>query len=131
MRLGAAPWVDLDAMRAAVEGWFGESLERHADGDRAVFVAEGGGRVVGFVTVSERVHFTGSREAYVGELVVAEESERRGVGRALMAAAEDWARGRGLARISLDTGAANADALGFYGALGYEEDDVRLSKAVT
>ena len=45
-----------------------------------------------------------------------------------MAAAEEWARRQGLACVSLDTGAANTRARAFYAALGYEEEDVRLTK---
>lgn len=124
--IGAAAWIDPDDMLGVVRRWVDESL---AGG--TVFVAERDGTVVGFVTVTERPHFTGRPEAYVGELAVAEDSARSGVGRALMAAVEDWARERGLARVSLDTGAANAGARRFYEALGYEESDVRLTKAVT
>ncbi len=57
-------------------------------------------------------------------------AERRGVGAALVAAAEDWASQRGLARITLETGAANLGARRFYAALGYADEDVRLSKPV-
>ena len=124
--IGAAGWIDPVAMLDAARGWVRESLR-----DNTVFVAEDGGAVVGFVTVKDRPHFTGMPEAYVGELVVAEESEGRGVGRALMAAVEDWARERRLVRVSLDTGAANTAARRFYAALGYEESDVRLTKSVT
>jgi GNAT superfamily N-acetyltransferase len=45
-----------------------------------------------------------------------------------MVAAEEWARRQGLACLSLDTGAANARARAFYAALGYEEEDVKLTK---
>jgi ribosomal protein S18 acetylase RimI-like enzyme len=37
---------------------------------------------------------------------------------------------RGLARITLETGAANDAARAFYAALGYREEDVRLSRAL-
>ena len=106
-------------------GWLDESLAGVA------FVAVEADGIVGFVTVAERKHFTGVAEAYVGELAVVEDAEGRGVGRALMGAVEAWARDRGLARISLDTGTANAGARGFYAALGYEETEVRLSKTLT
>ena len=112
-------------MLAAIHRWLDDSL---AD---VAFVAVEAGSIAGFVTVTERKHFTGVPEAYVGELAVAEDAEGRGVGRVLMEAVEAWARERDLARISLDTGAANASARGFYAALGYEETDVRLSKALT
>jgi GNAT superfamily N-acetyltransferase len=45
-----------------------------------------------------------------------------------MLAAEEWARRQGLACVTLHTGAANARARTFYAALGYEEEDVRLTK---
>jgi GNAT superfamily N-acetyltransferase len=124
--IGAADWIDPAAMLDAARGWVRESLDAGT-----VLVAEDDGAVVGFVSVKERSHFTGAAEAYVGELVVAEAAEGRGVGRSLMAAVEEWARGRGIARVSLDTGAANEGARAFYAALGYAETDVRLSKPVT
>jgi ribosomal protein S18 acetylase RimI-like enzyme len=126
LRIGAPDWADPAAVLEALHRWVRESMD-----EGTVFVVEDGGAVIGFVTVKERPHFTGIREGYVGELVVAEEAERRGAGRALMAAVEDWAREQGLARVSLDTGASNVAARDFYAALGYEETDVRLSKPVT
>lgn len=123
--IGAAEWIPSEAMLAAIHRWLDESLTGVA------FVAVEADRVRGFVTVTERRHFTGLPEAYVGELVVAEDAEGRGVGRALMEAVEAWARERELARVSLDTGAANSGARGFYVALGYAETEVRLSKALT
>ena len=70
--------------------------------------------------VSERSHFTGEVDAYIGELVVSKAAEGGGVGRALVGAAADWARGRGRKRVVVDTGAANMPARRFYAALGFE-----------
>jgi GNAT superfamily N-acetyltransferase len=47
-----------------------------------------------------------------------------------MAAAEAWGAERGLSFITLETGAANHTARAFYAALGYAEEDVRLSKPI-
>lgn len=63
-------------------------------------------------------HFTGEEHAYVGELAVEDGAEDGGVGRALMAAAERWAAGRGFGLVVLETGAANRRARGFYARLG-------------
>jgi ribosomal protein S18 acetylase RimI-like enzyme len=125
---GVAPWRDAAAVRAAMDGWVREAVDSDATDIRAVFVAEEEGEIVGFATASTRRHFAGDIDAYVGELAVARHFERRGVGRRLMVAAEEWARRQGLACVSLDTGAANARARAFYAALGYEEEDVRLTK---
>jgi GNAT superfamily N-acetyltransferase len=123
--VGIASWIDPDAMLDAVRRWVRESLERGT-----VFVADEEGMVLGFASVKARDHFSGARFAYVGELAVAEGSEGRGIGRALMTAVESWARERGLARILLETGAANAGARAFYASIGFEESEVTLSKSV-
>jgi GNAT superfamily N-acetyltransferase len=107
---GGAAWRDPEAVRLAVSGWVRESLEDLSDPDSGVFVAERDGEVVGFVCVSERAHFTGEVDAYIGELVVSKAAEGGGVGRALVGAAEDWGRARGRKRVVVDTGAANVPA---------------------
>ena len=92
---GVAGWRDRRAVRDAVLGWVTGSLAEAAADERAVFVAEDDGMVLGFVTCGEREHFTGEVDGYVGELVVAGGCVRRGVGRALMTAAEQWAAAGG------------------------------------
>jgi len=62
------------------------------------------------VAVCEQAHFTGQADAYVGELAVASGLERRGIATRLMDAAEGWADRRGLAFLTLETGAANQAA---------------------
>ena len=84
----------------------------------------------GFVTVTLREHWSGGTDGYLGELVVAPDAEGDGVGRALVERAEQWAHDRGAARLGLETGAANTAARAFYAALGFEEEDVRLSRAL-
>lgn len=93
-------------------------------------MAEIDGKVAGFVSLGARAHFTGELDAYVGELVVAQADEGWGVGRALVAAAEGWALQRGLVRITLETGAANSGARAFSSALGFAEEDVRLTRTL-
>src|SRR5689334_10918935 len=80
---GVAAWRDSVAVADAVCGWVRDSV-RTEDDRAAVFVAEDAGGVVGFVSVTERSHFTGEPDGYIGELVVARGRERLGVGRALI-----------------------------------------------
>jgi ribosomal protein S18 acetylase RimI-like enzyme len=125
---GVAPWRDPAEVRRAVEGWVHDSLARAGDDDHAVLVATDDDEVVGFATVGEQAHWAGGTDAYIGELAVAAEAEGRGVGRRLVREAERWAAGRGLARITLETGAANEQARRFYAALGYAEEQVQLTR---
>ena len=51
---------------------------------------------------------------------------RRGVGGALMAAAENWMLSRGVAKVNLMVRHSNQAALGFYANLGYGDDEVTV-----
>ena len=67
----------------------------------------------------------------VEELVVAPAVRRRGVGRALMAAVEAWARRQGAASVVLTVWAGNRAAAAFYEALGYGELSRVLERRLT
>jgi GNAT superfamily N-acetyltransferase len=109
--------------RQAVAAFLGRRL---AELDGEILVAVAGGRVVGMVGVAlERPPDPGSIVRAVPTvdlgISVLEEWRGRGVGQALMAAAERWARGPGARRMVLDMSAANDGALRFYGRLGYHQ----------
>lgn len=127
---GVAPWREPEAVAESVRSWVVESLDQRDPTDRPVFVAEEAGRIVGFVTAGTRRHWAGDVDAYVGELVVAADVTSRGIGRRLMAAVESWALSAGHCRITLETGAGNHGTRAFYAALGYEDEELVLSRAL-
>ena len=98
-----------------------------------LLLAEDEGLAVGFAVV-RREASRGSvlaqprTRAVVDGLGVAAAARRRGAGRALMAAAEELARGWGANAVDLDVQGFNADAEAFYRALGYEVATRRMSK---
>ncbi|MGE0541461.1 MAG: N-acetyltransferase family protein [Dehalococcoidia bacterium] len=128
--IGVAPWLNPDIVLSVVRGSI-ESAVAAIGPDHTLLVAASDDGCVGFVTVERQQHWAGITQAYIGELVVAETAEGTGAGRALLAAAEDWARARGCATVALDTGAANLRARGFYQHLGYVEESLRLVKPLT
>jgi ribosomal protein S18 acetylase RimI-like enzyme len=130
LAIGVAAWRDQLQAVAAGRGWLEGSLEAALAGECAVFVAVDQGAVVGVISVSPQRHFTGELDGYIGELAVAGHASRRGVGRSLIAAAADWAADRGLVNLTLHTGAANTTARAFYAALGFAEEEVRLTRAL-
>ena len=85
-----------------------------ADGAE-VIVAEEDGAIAGFFTIYddiESVRF--GRRAWVEDLAVDPEQRSRGIGKALIAAAKDWARDHGCSHLELDSGLARTDAHRFY-----------------
>ena len=85
----------------------------------ALAVAEVAGDVAGFLHVFARPALEKPLEAVVQAMAVDRSRRRRGIGRALLAFAEHWARKRGLRSVTLASEVGRADAHAFYTRLGY------------
>ena len=128
---GVAPRPPAAAVAAAAESWVADACRAAGDDDHVLLVAcTPADEVVGFAGATARRHFSGEREAYLGELVVAPAARGAGVAGRLVTEVEAWARSRGLARVTLDTGAANLPARQLYERLGYAEEQVQLTRAI-
>jgi len=96
-----------------------------ASGGRlAAFGAFDGERLVAFVEVGERPRGDGFDTAPVGwveGIYVAPSHRRSGIGVALIAAAEVWARARGYKELGSDVEAENTGSLSGHSAWGFEE----------
>jgi ribosomal protein S18 acetylase RimI-like enzyme len=97
--------------------------------EHSVFVIEVDDEPVGHLWLVER------RDAHEPTLAVydidVDEAHRgRGYGKAAMVFAESEARRRGLARIALHVGARNDVARNLYRSLGFEENEVAMSKPI-
>jgi GNAT superfamily N-acetyltransferase len=129
---GTAPWRPTAGVASATAVWVADACRTGTDPEHALLVAcDEDGALLGFAGVSVRRHFSGDRDGYLGELVVAPEARRRGVGSLLVTAAEEWATSRGLERLTLETGAANTAARQLYARLGYVEEEVTLTRALS
>ena len=86
----------------------------------------GGGTLLGWVHACLRLLLIDPPSAFIEGLVVDPGAQLQGVGRALMAAAEDWARAHGARVVRLRSGAPRTGAHAFYRALGYCEGKAAL-----
>jgi GNAT superfamily N-acetyltransferase len=88
----------------------------------AIFLAEREGEAVGVLRCVESVGsplMEPARYAYVSSAYVRPESRRHGVLRALLGAADQWARDRGLMQMRLHNVAGSANAEAAWSALGF------------
>jgi aminoglycoside 6'-N-acetyltransferase I len=88
---------------------------------------ERNGRLIGFLEVGLRSHADGCDPShavgYVEGWYVAENYRKRGIGRRLLVAAEDWARGQGCVEMGSDALLGNEVSQNAHEALGYAEVD--------
>jgi GNAT superfamily N-acetyltransferase len=84
-------------------------------GDAELFVAEEADAVVGICSVYDDIDSVRfGRRAWVEDLAVDPEHRSRGIGKALLDAAKEWAREHGATHLELDSGEARRDAHRFY-----------------
>lgn len=84
-----------------------------------IAVAEASSTLVGWVAAERRLLLESGERAELVGLVVDRAARRTGIGRALVAAAEQWAAARRLQVISVRSNVARAESHPFYERLGY------------
>jgi aminoglycoside 6'-N-acetyltransferase I len=101
--------------------------EHRARSDAEVFVAEWeDGSVAGFVEVAARPYADGcdtSPVGYIEAWYVEPDARLKGYGRALLSAAENWARGRGYREMASDAQLDNEASYAAHRRAGYAEVD--------
>ncbi|HEY4217855.1 MAG TPA: GNAT family N-acetyltransferase [Gemmatimonadaceae bacterium] len=99
------------------------------DENARAFVAENAGVVLGLATIHLR--FTMNHQSPIAQLtllVVDEANRARGVGRALVQAAEQFAQDRGAKRINVTTALNRGNAHAFYERIGYKHTGRRYGR---
>jgi GNAT superfamily N-acetyltransferase len=98
--------------------------------DSAVFVAEDeADRAVGFIHLTTADdYYSGGNTAHIADVVVLPALDGCGVGSALIAYAESWAREHGFRLLTLNVFTANRRARNLYTKLGFQEEWIRCIK---
>lgn len=101
-----------------------------------VLIADAAGELAGAATVIMRsapdfAVFINQSWGVLDSIAVVSSWRRRGVGRALIRAAEQWTLGRGAKWLELGVYEFNAEARAFYQALGYSPVSTKLRKVLS
>lgn len=86
------------------------------------FIAKADGKIVGYITLifGRFRKFRGN--AYIANVSVRPEYRGKGIGKKLMARAEEYAKSRRARRLELEVFAQNVGAINLYEELGYEKE---------
>jgi L-phenylalanine/L-methionine N-acetyltransferase len=90
----------------------------------AVLVADDDGRIVGRLSIARDQHPASKHVADLG-LMVASTHRRRGIGRALLEAAVEWAHHAGVRKLELHVFPHNEPAIRLYEEFGFEREGYR------
>jgi RimJ/RimL family protein N-acetyltransferase len=112
------------------ETWRGVAEERRyiksvrRDADAALYVVDDDDRIVGRLSLARDPH---PASRHVGDLglMVAAEYRRRGIGRALLDQAIDWARVAGIRKLELHVFPWNEPAIALYESYGFVREGLR------
>ena len=132
--LGDAVAAEPEGWLATLNGWRSAADERRylravrRYPDAAVFVAEAeDGRVVGRLSIARDQHPASRHVADLG-LMVDSAYRRRGIGRALLTAAVEWARGSGVRKLELHVFPWNEAAIALYEDFGFVREGYRRNQ---
>ena len=124
-------WRNSDAIQASSDDLLRNALLTPPVGSAVLIASSASGERLGFIHLeTEHEFFTAEPQGYVANLAVNGESEGKGIGKALMSAAETWTKVQGMQHLTLFVFAGNTGARTFYEKLGFAEDSLKLVKAV-
>jgi GNAT superfamily N-acetyltransferase len=113
--------VDTDSVRSRLERLTGSPAD-------LILLAEFADHPVGLVGIHLAPLLHRDLSARITALIVRPEHRHRGIGGALLVAAESWAVSRGCTQIELNSGDHHEPAHAFYRHFGYRSDDRRFVK---
>jgi GNAT superfamily N-acetyltransferase len=120
-------------LAAAIAGY--EATVSDTAREKAMFVAEQDGAVAGYICIvidmaPYYVKQDERRHVRIADLIVAEGARGRGIGRALIARAEAFARENGICRLLIGALAGNHTANDLYATLGFRPYVIERIKAL-
>jgi GNAT superfamily N-acetyltransferase len=103
-----------------------DAMQRRIDvlaslADHAVYVATVGGEMAGWIHVAIVHRLQAESRAEIGGLVVGAQARSKGIGRELVARAEEWALQQGANSVAVRSQIARQDAHRFYLREGYSQ----------
>ena len=122
------PWRDAEQMTAVDVRVISEALDGRTAGASILVAEDGKGELLGFIHLNEEEDYYGGACGHVGDVIVAPAARGRGVGTALLAAGERWARERGYRMLTLNVFLDNKKARDLYEAVGFRAETARHVK---
>ncbi len=121
-----------ETVAARVQEQIENTRKEHGSTNQAFVARDAGDHYSGFVWVDQITsRFTDRTQAYLLELFVAEPFRGQGIGKALIAIAEEWAKRKGFDSIGLSVAAHNSAVIGLYDRCEFTTETLRMNKSLS
>jgi GNAT superfamily N-acetyltransferase len=124
------PWRDAQQITAVDLRVVSAAFDGRSPGASILIAEDEKGERLGFIHLSEEEDYYGGACGHVGDVIVAPAARGQGVGKALLAAGERWARERGYRMLTLNVFLGNEKARAVYEAAGFRAETVRHVKVL-
>jgi len=131
LAFGPPPWRDVAQMTETDTLTIARSLRATADRTTVLVAEDSHGTLLGFMHLcGEPDYYTRAECGHIADIVVKPDARGRGVGEALVAAGERWARERGYSLLTLNVFLENGPARALYERTGFHAETIRYVKAL-
>jgi GNAT superfamily N-acetyltransferase len=131
LAFGPPAWRDRRGMIATDTSVIGDALDGRTQGATVLVAEDAAGTPLGFIHLSaERDYYLQQDCGHVGDIVVAPEARGRGIGRALLSAAERWATDRGYRLLTLNVFVQNRGPQALYEEAGFSAEAIKYVKTL-
>lgn len=122
----------LDSIRENLNKQTEKFIEDHGFTNQIFIIHTGEHARVGYIWVGKfRNGFTGEDHAHIINIYVKSDFQGKGIGKALLQLAEDWARQQQLRKITLNVASHNLNAIHLYGKIGFQNEAYRMAKLIS
>jgi GNAT superfamily N-acetyltransferase len=130
LAFGPPAWRDRSEMIQTDTRVIDAALDGRREGATVLIAESADGRSLGFIHLAgEQDHYLNNC-GHIADIVVAPDARGRGVGRALLAAAERWSRDRGYRVLTLNVFAENRGPQSLYEEAGFQAEVIKYVKVL-
>ena len=126
---------DMLSGETTVDAWFNYILEENKQKDGRIYIAEVDKKAVGFISLrvdakGEEILLPSIKCIVITDFIINADYRGKGVGKLLLAKADEYAKEKSIAYIKLSVFAANTNARELYKKLGFEDYSVTMLKKI-
>ncbi len=118
-----------------VDAWFNHIVKENQQKDGRIYIAENDGKAIGFISLrieqkGNEILLPSIESVFITDFIIHPEFRGKGVGKLLLAKADEYAKERNISYIKLSVFAANTNAVELYRKLGFKDYDITFLKKI-